>query len=177
MFVCRAKCLNSIICLWWLLVPDIFGDNLFFFFFSWHYFSNKNVWMLVIPYSITLGVNVAWSSVLDINVAPFGISQVSCHLIFYPILLSTFWVFFNVKTSLIFPNLGVFFDVLMSFRNYFKIFIKNNLTNIKFSVLCCRVRGVFQAPQAACGQSVCVVAFQKMHSKSPHVQLWFRQAA
>ncbi|XP_068222406.1 solute carrier family 49 member 4 homolog [Palaemon carinicauda] len=37
--------------------------------------SNKNVWLLVIPYSITLGVNVAWSSVLDINVAPFGISQ------------------------------------------------------------------------------------------------------
>ncbi|KAK7084535.1 hypothetical protein SK128_017000 [Halocaridina rubra] len=31
--------------------------------------------MLVIPYSITLGVNVAWSSVIDINLSPFGISQ------------------------------------------------------------------------------------------------------
>ncbi|KAK3894940.1 hypothetical protein Pcinc_001318 [Petrolisthes cinctipes] len=29
--------------------------------------GNKNLWMLVIPYSITLGINVAWSSVLDIN--------------------------------------------------------------------------------------------------------------
>lgn len=37
--------------------------------------SNKNVWLLVIPYSITLGINVAWSSVLDINLAPFGITQ------------------------------------------------------------------------------------------------------
>ena len=42
----------------------------------------------------------------------------------------------------------------MSFKNYFKIFIKNNLTNVKFSVSCFRVRGVFQAPQAACGRSV-----------------------
>ena len=42
----------------------------------------------------------------------------------------------------------------MSFKNDFEIFIKNNLTNIKFSVSCCRVRGVFQAPQAACGRSV-----------------------
>ncbi|KAG0716178.1 Disrupted in renal carcinoma protein 2 [Chionoecetes opilio] len=37
--------------------------------------SNKNLWLLVMPYSITLGINVAWSSVLDINVAPFGINQ------------------------------------------------------------------------------------------------------
>ncbi|XP_069185946.1 solute carrier family 49 member 4 homolog [Procambarus clarkii] len=37
--------------------------------------SNKNIWLLVVPYSITLGINVAWSSVLDINLAPFGISQ------------------------------------------------------------------------------------------------------
>nr|XP_027237352.1 disrupted in renal carcinoma protein 2 homolog isoform X1 [Penaeus vannamei] len=37
--------------------------------------SNKNLWLLVLPYSITLGVNVAWSSVLDINLAPFDISQ------------------------------------------------------------------------------------------------------
>ncbi|XP_042211987.1 solute carrier family 49 member 4 homolog [Homarus americanus] len=37
--------------------------------------SNKNIWLLVVPYSITLGINVAWSSVLDINLAPFDISQ------------------------------------------------------------------------------------------------------
>lgn len=37
--------------------------------------SNKNIWLLVVPYSITLGINVAWSSVLDINLAPFGVSQ------------------------------------------------------------------------------------------------------
>lgn len=37
--------------------------------------SNKNIWLLVVPYAITLGINVAWSSVLDINVAPFGINQ------------------------------------------------------------------------------------------------------
>ncbi|KAG7174551.1 Solute carrier family 49 member 4-like 2 [Homarus americanus] len=39
--------------------------------------SNKNIWLLVVPYSITLGINVAWSSVLDINLAPFDISQAS----------------------------------------------------------------------------------------------------
>ncbi|MPC22600.1 Disrupted in renal carcinoma protein 2 [Portunus trituberculatus] len=36
---------------------------------------NKNIWLLVVPYAITLGINVAWSSVLDINVAAFGIDQ------------------------------------------------------------------------------------------------------
>ena len=66
----------------------------------------------------------------------------------------TLWVFFDVKTSLIIPNRWVFFDVLTSFKNYFEIFIENNLTSIKLSMSCCRVRGVFQAPQAACGRSV-----------------------
>ena len=32
--------------------------------------------------------------------------------------------------------------------------VKNSFTNVKFSVSCCRVRGVFQVLQAACGQSV-----------------------
>ena len=48
----------------------------------------------------------------------------------------------------------MFFDVLTSFKNDFKIFIKNNLMNVEFSVSCCRVGGVFQAPQAAFGWSV-----------------------
>ena len=46
------------------------------------------------------------------------------------------------------------FDVKTSFKNYLKILIRNNLTNIKFLVSCCRVSGVFQAPQAACGRSI-----------------------
>lgn len=52
-----------------------------------HDHSNKNIWLLVLPYSITLGINVAWSSVLDINVEAFGITQVSpphlCYLFIY----------------------------------------------------------------------------------------------
>ena len=66
----------------------------------------------------------------------------------------TLWVLYDMKPSLIFPHLRVFFDVLKSFKNYFNIFIKYNLTNVRFLVLCCRVRETFQAPQAACGRSV-----------------------
>ncbi|XP_076035527.1 solute carrier family 49 member 4 homolog isoform X2 [Oratosquilla oratoria] len=37
--------------------------------------KNCNFWTLLIPYAVTIGLNVAWSSVLDINVMPFNISQ------------------------------------------------------------------------------------------------------
>ncbi|CAL4065191.1 unnamed protein product [Meganyctiphanes norvegica] len=36
---------------------------------------NGNFWLLFLPYAVTLGINVAWGSILDINLLPFGISQ------------------------------------------------------------------------------------------------------
>lgn len=37
--------------------------------------KNGNFWCLVVPYALTLGTNVAWSSVVDINLQPFGVTQ------------------------------------------------------------------------------------------------------
>lgn len=37
---------------------------------------NRHFMLMLFAYSITLGVNVAWSSVLAINLEPLGISQV-----------------------------------------------------------------------------------------------------
>ncbi|KAB7500452.1 Disrupted in renal carcinoma protein 2-like protein [Armadillidium nasatum] len=42
---------------------------------------NKNFWMLMVPYSLTIGLNVAWSSVLDINLEPVGIDQNEASLV------------------------------------------------------------------------------------------------
>ena len=41
------------------------------------YFRKKNFWFLSVPYAVAYGIMIGWCAMIDINLEPHGIKQVT----------------------------------------------------------------------------------------------------